>query len=347
MKISDQLAVSKIEPATSGKAQGREGSSTTKTPLFSAGQLIKAKVAGFTAEGKILLHVGGQTVTAETLVPLDLGSEVWLEVGKGGALPTLQLAAKKGAVHDFLKILISSSSSPLAHSKELSSLLLSLQSHFSAEEAVSSQTTNTTLAAASVAGHPQPEALKVLAMLLGQGGKIKIDLAETALKEGVVKHELQQVAQTAERLTKLMTAHQEINSQPAGPGTDNFLLFPCFFSADSGWGEWLFSMEKERESQEEHYSLAFFLQMSKLGPVSLKATISDKEIRGEFLLETDRARAHFSSHVPELSSILENLGYKPVSFSCRTNPANIMQQLKETLEEKAAIKRFSLLDVSV
>ena len=95
MKISDQppLQIYKTESTAVGKpAQKQEGDEL----LLAPGQLVKGRVVGLAGDGKFLLDVGGQMVTARSLVPLTPGSELWLETGKGGSVPLLTLAAKKG-----------------------------------------------------------------------------------------------------------------------------------------------------------------------------------------------------------------------------------------------------------
>jgi|GEM_PF-2713146 len=492
MKITEpsHLSIYKIDPGTGQKAPASKGPDNLP---FAPGQLIKGTVAGFTVDGKVLLDVGGQTVTARTLVPLTLGSELWLETGKGDSFPLLTLAAKKGAVQDFLKLFISGTPSPAAGTKGLADLLSALLPGLAAKATAGGQLLAGSMIAATNGGEAFPEVIKMLTMLLGSSSgpqkeitqlldalgqnktmlqpgledgmeKLAKILAGTqkeitqlldslgqnktmlqpgledgmeklvkilagtqkeitqlldslgqnktmlqpGLEDGMEKlvkilagtqkeitqlldslehkaavpkpvlepgaeklvkilagtqKEITQLLDSlehkaavlksvlepgAEKLVKILAAHQQLNSQPPQTTDQNFLLFPCFFAGNAGWGEWIFSMEKETDPPGgEHYSLSFFLEMSRLGPLALQATIADRTITGQFLLASEKARAHIADNTQELVQILENQGYRPVSFSCRVNRENIVSQLKEALEEKAAIRRFSLLDVSV
>jgi nitrogen regulatory protein PII-like uncharacterized protein len=348
MKISEQshLSIYKIEPGTGQKIPASKGPDNLP---FAPGQLIKATVAGFTGDGKVLLDVGGQTVTARTLVPLTLGSELWLETGKGGSFPLLTLAAKKGAVHDFLKLLISGAPLPSSSAKGLSGLLSSLLPSLAPEATLVAQIMTGSVIAATSGGESFPEAIKILTLLLGGSSGQRMEISQLLdtidQKESTLKPVLQPAA---EKLVKILAAHQEINTQPPQTTDRNFLLFPCFFAGNAGWGEWIFSMEKEADpARGERYSLSFFLEMSRLGPLALQATIANRTITGQFLLESEKARSHVEDNVQELAHILEKQGYHPVSITCRVNKENIVSQLKEALEEKAAIRRFSILDVSV
>jgi hypothetical protein len=348
MKISDQppSQIYKIESFTEAKLpQKRENENL----LLAPGQLVKGRVVGLTGDGKVLLDVGGQTVTVRSMAPLTPGSEIWLETGKGGDVSLLTLAAKKGAVQDFLKLFIAGAPLSAAGGRGLSELFSSLAEKFAPGMAASEQTMLGSVIAAVGDGAPDPEAIKVLALLLGRAsGQSKELLAlldSLSAKESLLKPQLKP---TADKMAKIMAAHQEINSQPAQGNSQNFFLFPCFFAGESGWGEWLFSLEQaQAPGKDGQYSLSFFLEMSRLGALVLQATIDGKKITGAFQLETKEAREHLEANVPELVHILEERGYSPVSFVCRLKSENVFRQLKAALEEKADIKRFSLLDVSV
>jgi len=348
MKISEQshLSIYKIEPGTGQKVPPSKNQADLP---FAPGQLIKGIVAGFTGDGKVLLDVGGQTVTARTLVPLTLGSELWLETGESGSSPLLTLAAKKGAVQDFLKLLIAGAPLASANTRGLADLLSALLPELASQASAGGQVTTGSLIAATSGGESFPEAIKMLTLLLGSSSgprKEILELLDTfEQKDSMQKPVLDP---PTEKLLKILAAHQQINSQPPQKIEQNFLLFPCFFAGNTGWGEWIFSMGKEGgQDREERYSLSFYLEMSRLGPLALQATIADKTITGQFLLASEKARAHVADHVQELVQILGKQGYQPAGFTCLVSRENMVSQLKEALEEKAAIRRFSLLDVSV
>ncbi len=336
MKIVDQPVKNLIPSSrhTDGKAtlsdEGKTG--------FSPGTLLKGKVTGLTDDGKVLLEVNGRIVTAKSLVPLSVGSELWLEVGKGGSLPLLALAGKKGAVQEFLSFFISNSPQSPSSPGQLSSLLSSFFLNSSSKIGPDIPSLSTAMAASStVDGNPAPVAVLALSMLLGDNPSLKKDVAAPVALS----------ADAADKAGRIMVGHQEINSRPIPADNQNFFLFPCFFAGQSGWGEWLFSLERGEGGEQEQYSLAFFLEMSSLGPLTLQVKIHDRSLTGEFYLATEKARDYLAANVSELSLLLERQGLSPVSFSCQVSRANILHQLKETLEEKAGIQCFSLLDIKV
>lgn len=253
MKISEQshLSIYKIEPRDGQKVP------ISKSPdnlPFAQGQLIKGTVAGFTGDGKVLLDVGGQTVTARTLVPLTLGSELWLETGESDSFPLLTLAAKKGAVQDFLKLLISTAPLPSSNAMSLSDLFSSLLPNLVPEATAGGQIIAGSVIAATSGGESFPEAIKILSLLLGGSPGPQMDISQLLdtieQKETMLKPLLDP---TTEKLVKILAAHQQINCQPPQTTDQNFLLFPCFFLREmpagvSGFFPWKNRLTKTGEN---------------------------------------------------------------------------------------------------
>ncbi len=350
MKIIGKQPVDQIKQGKSSFAENTGKSlpdSTLSKIQLTAGQLIKATVINMGADGTVLLDVAGKELTAKSLVPLAKNTELWLEVTKEGSQPQLTTAVTKGAVQDLLKFFIAGSSLPTSGTK-LSHLLTSLASHLSPETPPDTLPMLASLAGATNSDKAAPEALKALVMLLAERTGTQNDLSELLSQTTQKKKPLPPELLPLEKLSKSITTHQEINSQPQAQSNPNLFLFPCFFAGESGWGEWLFSRENmDEEEGKEQYTIAFFLEMSRLGPLTLQATLTDKMLQGSFTLQTEKARNHVDKQIPELIHILEKQGYHPVSFSCRTSTDSTVQKLKEALEEKVGIKRFSLLDISV
>ncbi|MCB2181693.1 MAG: flagellar hook-length control protein FliK [Desulfobulbaceae bacterium] len=348
MKISDLNNIPLSKTTASVSTPSTDSSQSDGKQSFSPGELLKAVVNGFTEDGKVLLDIGGRLITAKSMTPLTLNSELWLEVAKGGDQPLLSLAGKKGAVQNFLKSFLAHSQqlSPQTSKPALPSLLSTLLPPSAQGLPLTDQVAAGSIIAAHVDQKPAPEMLKLVAMLLGGKTDIKNELFSTDIKTGTEKLLQGTDLHHAEKLIKILSAHHEVNSQPPAPSNENFFLFPCFFASQSGWGEWIFSMEQDG-GEEGNYTLAFFLEMSNLGPLTLRASISDRSFSGEFRLRTEKARAFLATQLPELEAILRKQHYSPVSLTCKISSENLVQQLKKTLEEKAAIKRFSLIDVSV
>ncbi len=337
MKISD----THIPPHLAGKtasADGHKAATPTDTASIelSPGQLVKGVVTGITEDGKILLNIAGQSLKAISMVPLEPGRELWLEVGRGGNPPTVFLAGKKGAVQEFFRLFLANSQ----FFQQGKATLLSEVSSFLADNsdnALLGKTLLTAILSATQDGQASPQSVRILTALLGANSMTAQGKETDILKS----------APFIDAVRQSISSHQEINQQPLLQDTENFFLFPCFFSGQSGWGEWLFSMEKQNKAAAEHYRLSFFLEMTHLGPVTLMASIQDKAIHGEFTLQTEKARQHLSVCLDELVTTLKTQGYTTVMFSCLLGKKELIQHFKETLEKKTGTEHFALVDIRI
>ncbi|MFZ5760622.1 MAG: hypothetical protein ACOY32_13475 [Thermodesulfobacteriota bacterium] len=345
MKISEILhprAGSSMQSApAANSATGRVG---VETARFAVGDLIKAKVLAVEGDGRVTLDVNGVTLSARSAVPLTVGRELWLEIGSGGSLPLLALAAKKGAVQDLLKLLLSPGLAPAAggeNAKGAPALPTA-----SVAQLVGLRVPAGVLAA-PVGENAAPERVKLLVSLLSrqlspeedQGGLLAALAGRTTRAEPP--------STATDLFVRILTAHQEVNSQPPQPGNQNFFLFPCFFTGSEGWGEWLFSQEKADAQGSLSYSVSFFLEMSALGPLSIHVSVRDAAISGELCPGSEKACRFISERLPELNGALADLGYRPVALSCRLQAKALVAQLAEKLEQKASLERFSLVDLNV
>ncbi len=151
-----------------------------------------------------------------------------------------------------------------------------------------------------------------------------------------------------DKLTRLMDGVQQLNSQPPAVNQPVFLLLPCIFAGGAGWGQWLFSAGEEqgREGGERMSTVDFFLQMSRLGDLHLHLAMRREGLAGEFAVANEEVRAHLLGRLPELAALLEEFGFQPVSFTCRTTKVPLLQTVKQTLERTAGLRPFALVDVS-
>jgi hypothetical protein len=141
-----------------------------------------------------------------------------------------------------------------------------------------------------------------------------------------------------------------LNNQPARQDQQNFLIFPCFFSGASGWGEWLLSFDKEQEDGGDsgsRYGLSFFLELSNLGELHLRIHIRHNALQGVFSVPDEDAVRHVSENLQELSKILKNIGFHPVNLSCQVAHAAHIQSLKAQLAELADRGSLALVDVTI
>ncbi len=364
IKIGDLFPIKEIEPVR------RDVPSSIEKPVpglskthLKVGQLLKGRVVSFGADGKIVLEIGGKTITAMSQATLKAGSDVWLEVKQTGTPPRLALAGKKGIVMEFLRTALSDNSaigqtaknllhmiptgqeqSALKTSPELEQLLMSLSENTISEKPDMGKLLKM-VSWISAAGSNGKSSRPFFARL----GELLAEMVASAGKQGGKPGEAAGAGQGLEKLSRMVEMHCLLNSQPVSSDQTPFFIFPCFFSGEAGWGEWIFSMDQEDDSggrqQQEHYTLSFFLDMSRIGEVRLKVTLAGKALQGEFSMAGETAVSHMKKHLPNLTQILEKMGFGPVKFSCRVAKTGMFQEFRAALQESAGLESFSILDV--
>jgi hypothetical protein len=192
---------------------------------------------------------------------------------------------------------------------------------------------------------PKPELLKVLKQLVSslpsavsaeddniRGDKHSVKMAETVT--GVAK------------AASFFESQAHVNHEVARMVQGDCVLVPCFFAGQSGWGEWLWSHEqKEGQDQQPQENLAFFLEMSNLGPVSIQAVLGSRSLTGQFRVADDRAYELLVQGLPVLEERLNVLGYE-THLSCRQQPVAVIQEIKDSLEQRTSDSSpVSLVDI--
>lgn len=178
---------------------------------------------------------------------------------------------------------------------------------------------------------PKPELLRVLKQLVSS-----LAMKQGAGEEGQDKARVKLHDLTAglAKAASFFDSQAAVNREIVQPGQNDCVLVPCFFSGQSGWGEWLWSHGQEENSQgqtQEH--LAFFLEMTNLGPVSIQVVLGENSIAGQFSVADAAAYGLLDKALPALEGRLADLGYES-QFTCRMKPVAIMQEIKDVLKTR-------------
>lgn len=328
--------------------------SASLPPDLELGQLIRGRVLGAPAEGKVLLEIQGHTIMAETRVPLKPGDQVWMEVKQTEPFVWLHLAEKKGELKELIRFL-------LANSPLLGQTLEALSQGmggpgvqtgpgkdlawlfgFIPETAVDEK-------------GDLPALLKMIAaMHQGVGkedagaGLFRQQLSELMAGRG----ESLLSAEKGAGLTKLaqfLDAVISFNSQPPQDATQPCYIFPMWFANGEGWGEWLFGLDSEARGEGETpgYVLTFWLNMTHLGEVHIALRVREAAIDGVFSMGSEETSAHMRACLPELQAILKDLGFSSTQLSCRHVPAPLMPQFLQELKDRGQLFGSSLVNVTV
>lgn len=340
------VAPSEIQLTDSGRQKQGTGE-------FQPGRLLKANVLeNTTPEGKVLLDVAGRKISARSLVKLVSGDQVWLEVKQGGTDPLLSVAPRKGAVQNFLQTLFTNPQRPTNPIEQL----LPLFNQVSAGTGDSGHSflsrVMISLASSIQGGKADPETIKLMALLHGNGLIPNTDMRgqQTISQKLELLLNWEKISPSLNKLLTegidLLDKHQQINTSPLVRDDSPFLLFPCFFKEEAGWGEWMFTKTSQSDSSDDSFELNFFLDLSRLGPLSLHISCTGRELHGKFHLSDQQVVDYLKERTPELKKLLQNIGYQTVSFQYGLSKEKVLIELKESLLKQADLNSFSLIDVT-
>jgi len=357
MKISDLAGLKGLKITGPDKA-GTEPAPASTPGKFNLeeGQLLKGRVVGFTPEGKVLLEIGGRTISARSEIALRPGSELWLEVRQGGDSPWLSLADRKGVAQKFLQELLPSA----AQLAKALSVLLGiagksgesgpgggieniLQQFASLSQGAEARPEEVVRLLAWMNAGPEGEAPGLFDARLSDQLRAAVDLLSRN-QELLPKSEVGGL----QRLASMLDMHQQLNSLPSSPAQPLYLIFPVFFALGSGWGEWMFIREEDRGKGAAggRVTLSFFLEMSRLGELQFELRIEGKSLHGDLVVADQEVLDFLGGQISELKELLGKLGYGPVYFRLRIGQTGMLQELKAVLENVARLRPVSIVDVT-
>ena len=350
MKIDSLFTLKGFQAADTLLSPGPESTSSGLEKLdLSPGSLLKARVIDFSTDGRVLLEVEGKNVTATSRTPLPKGN-LLLEVKQGGDNPVLSPAGKKAAVQNFLQSFLGAGNTPFNAVKLLNKM----------EGLPSSQPGGKTdppladllraINAVTIDGSADSgKILRTEAALSQQSAAFLPRLLQKFLGERGAGSEVSSLTENQlgglKKMAHVLELLTEINDQPPSGKHSDFSFFPCFFAGDSGWGQWLYHGNEEKGAQKEQdYSLSFFLEMSRMGNLCCQVRVQGQAVQGHFFVDSEKISGHIRHSLLELTDILNNLGYSPVSFSCETRQTSMMLELKESLQSLAGME-MSIVDL--
>ena len=364
MKIGDLIQTPK---AVAGRGDGGgppAGKGEAPAATLEKGALLQGRVVSSGADGRLVLDLAGQRITARSAVPLPAGREFWFEVSQGGKEPRLVLADKQGGIQLFLQ----QAAGGLKDLGRLDGLLQLLGKLVlpggqgvapGLAAALGGGDPTALLSRLLLGGEPAPEKVVQLLTRL-DGPKPQLPAQLQALVAAVRSQiqaslagatlSLQEAAAGRETLAALarvggvLEAMVAMNEQPPPSNQAPFWLLPCFFALDAGAGSWLLSREGGQEGGEESSSLTFFLEMSHLGELQLQVRVQGERLEGDFFLADPEAARFLGARLGELQQRLAELGYRAI-LRCRTGAEPLLPALKEALEKAAGATARRLIDI--
>ncbi|MBU0479610.1 MAG: flagellar hook-length control protein FliK [Proteobacteria bacterium] len=360
MKISSRIPLQVLKVSISAIDRG-PGGALRSGPGFKAGQLLRATVLGAAKDGLLQLKTEGGIITARSEVSFPAGAEVVLEVIKEGDPPSLSLAVRKMAMADLLRNLFS-------HTGRIGEALKLLEPFLSGSYQVD-----------QLPGDRGAMVKEVLMLLAGAGvnedsdsGKILMMLKSLSVfgSEAGYFHDRKQADAWQEllegnpgilknraghdnvdglvRMGRFLESLKVFNQSASVSEPSDFFVFPCFFSASEGWGQWMFFAERKEGAAggiAGGYCLDFFLEMSRLGEIHLSLEVGPEELIGSFLVGDKKVRDFLRANLNELRKLLHENGFARVSLNCRQCDGGLKKIMKETAEKKGRFREVSLVDI--
>ncbi len=319
------------------------------------GQLLKAQVLEITSDGKAVLEIQGQKLLAETeILLIKPGDFLWLEVKETKPVPVLMLAVQKGTISDLARLLLFNN--PLI-GKTLEEAL-SLTAQQKADSPLSGPWAEIVTFLNETAIKDDAVLVKLLKTITpGLRSENEIQTRSQGVLEQPGAGTLSMQAQTDEsvrsgvlRFVELLQAMSSLNTHNAADPSSSFYIFPCWFGNGAGWGEWLFSMDEgERDDSPQKgkgYTLTFYLNMSRIGPLHLMVKVAETALEGSFSSANQEVLGYVEQYIPELCEAMKKLGFAPVNFSCRLAQDPLLTRLVAVLKEQGKVDNLRFLDLT-
>jgi len=319
------------------------------------GQLLKAQVLEITNNGKAVLEIQGQKLLAEMEILLfKPGDFLWLEVKETGPMPVLMPATQKGIISDLARLLLINN--PLI-GKALEEVL-GLTDQGKANSLLSGPWAEIVKFLNETAIKDDAVLVKLLMTIThGLRPGNEIQTRGQMVPEQPAVGTLPIHVQTGEsirsgvlRFVELLQTMSSLNAHNAADPFSSFYIFPCWFGNGTGWGEWLFSMDegvRDESSQKGYkYTLNFYLNMSRIGPMHLVVKVAETALDGSFSSADQEVLDYVEQNVAELCEAMKKLGFAPVHFSCRHAQDPLLPQLVAALQEQGKVDNLRFLDLT-
>lgn len=188
-----------------------------------------------------------------------------------------------------------------------------------------------TLAATGMDATPRPNIVRLLSML--GGAKSLPDITTTLASKGA--GDSQEISPTLQKLVNLLEIHGVVNRQPPMAGHPQLLILPCFFANQAGWGEWFWrhqdsSSAEQEEQHQNQEELFFFLEMTILGPITIKIILVERRLVGTISVSMEDNAAFINTLLPAFSRRLEALGWHS-QLHCQVKSIKAMHELQHAL----------------
>ncbi|MDI6789161.1 MAG: flagellar hook-length control protein FliK [Thermodesulfobacteriota bacterium] len=310
--------------------------------LFAVGSRYEGTVLDILPGEGALLRIAGQTVMAQTGLPLARGLKAEFEVREVSPQVVLKMVGESPA-EEWQK----ESFRQLLTLRQKTGYILGNVARQLREMPDSSSHIAERLRPLSslwdrilVAQDPNPSVFKLMG--LGWENKLRTHflkgqlpdsrgLVETDIK-GLVMQTLNSLsgskpdsalARALSSLLNLIEGYQSANMWFLSPEGESVVFLPVWFSKQAGWGECELLLDREpdekgdsKDGSEGPFRALFFLNMSGLGPMRVSLEVRDKKIKCLFMVADKTRQEYVIRSLPELSDRLASSGFTILSMEC-------------------------------
>lgn len=324
--------ISGVHISSSEMVIQKDNTPAGKSPKFSKGQIVSAKVLKQLANGNTQFLIDGNKITAKTAMLLKPGEDVQLQVLQEKDSIVLKL------IGPAQKITANQISSLISYFSKNNTL-----PDFSKIESAALKELFSQAALKSDKADPQflPRLInnsgvmlenKIASLISKESSSINLktglelllsqDMKGTALRELFTQPSATSDAfKAASMFSETIENFQLLNHQSSESG--RYLLpFPIFSESAFRFGQLLIDTGAKSDSKETEnkkvIKISFLLDMTNLGPVRADFSILNKEINGRFLLSDDETRSYMESLIPLLKKQLDQVEYHLCQIECQT-----------------------------
>ncbi|MEW5947810.1 MAG: hypothetical protein AB1711_00145 [Thermodesulfobacteriota bacterium] len=343
--------------------------------LFTVGSRYEGTVLDILPGEGALLRIAGQTVMAQTDLPLVKGLKAEFEVREVSPQVVLKMAVgtpdeewQRDSFRQFFTLRQETGNILDNVARQLRQALDS-----SADMAETLRPLSGLLDRILVGQDPNPSVFKAIGLswenklrthlLKGQLPDSR-GLVETDIK-GLVMQALSSLSESGpdsaparalSSLLNLIEGYQSANIRllsPVVPEADSpgrkgesIVFLPVWFSKQAGWGECELLLDREpdekggaKDGRDGPFRALFFLNMSRLGPMRISLQVRDKKIKCLFMVADKTRQEYVTRSLPELSDRLVSTGFTILSMGCIRKEKKEIEDVSAWFETLKKVKQ--------
>ncbi len=333
--------------------------------LFAVGSRYEGTVLDILPGEGAFLRIAGQTVMAQTGLPLAKGLKAEFEVREVSPQVVLKMVvgmpAEEWQKESFRQLLTLRQETGYVLGNVARQLreILDSSSHIAERLRPLSSLLDRIL----VAQDPNPSVFNLMG--LGWENKLRTHLLKGQLPDprGLVETDMKglvmqtlnslagaepdnALARELSSLLNLIEGYQSANMWPSSPQGGSAVFLPVWFSKQAGWGECELLLDRgpdekgsSKDGADGPFRALFFLNMSRLGPMRASLQVRDKKIECLFMVADKTRQEYVTRSLPELGNRLVSSGFTILSMKCVRKEKKEIEDVSTWFETLKKVKQ--------